>query len=181
MRETEKAGYLMILASFQFILLWKIAEFLREGYSVSRDVISALGVGENAYIFNLSVSLLGLIGIIAAYFLLQRDKIMGFLIGLSSIGALGVGIFPMDIPTPHSISALITFLFSGLAQIYSYRLERTYLKYLWILSGVVTLISLALFISGVYLGLGRGGMERMIVYPALIWLIGFGRSLLETG
>jgi hypothetical protein len=29
-----------------------------------------------------------------------------------------------------------------------------------------------------YLGLGVGGMERMIVYPILIWMIGFGGGLI---
>jgi hypothetical protein len=28
-----------------------------------------------------------------------------------------------------------------------------------------------------FLGLGAGGMERMIVYPALMWLAGFGGYL----
>jgi len=31
--------------------------------------------------------------------------------------------------------------------------------------------------SSFYLGLGPGGMERMIVYPALMWLAGFGGHL----
>ena len=31
--------------------------------------------------------------------------------------------------------------------------------------------------SDFYMGLGPGGMERMIVYPALMWLAGFGGHL----
>jgi len=31
--------------------------------------------------------------------------------------------------------------------------------------------------SSFFLGLGPGGMERMIVYPALMWLAGFGGHL----
>jgi hypothetical protein len=58
-----------------------------------------------------------------------------------------------------------------------------------IVLGVMTLGALALFSlgiiasgsitsdiaydSGFYLGLGPGGMERMIIYPALMWLVGF--------
>jgi len=36
---------------------------------------------------------------------------------------------------------------------------------------------LALFGGEVYLGLGVGGMERMILYPAMLWAIGFGAYL----
>jgi hypothetical protein len=55
--------------------------------------------------------------------------------------------------------------------------------------GATTLGALALFSCGIvtsgsmtsdiaynsifYLGLGPGGMERMILYPALMWLAGF--------
>ena len=60
--------------------------------------------------------------------------------------------------------------------------------------GAITLGALALVSSGMvpsgsltsditydsvfYMGLGPGGMERMIVYPALMWLAGFGGHLL---
>jgi hypothetical protein len=43
-----------------------------------------------------------------------------------------------------------------------------------ILLGITTLVALALYIEGKYLGLGPGGMERMIVYPALLWGIIIG-------
>jgi hypothetical protein len=60
--------------------------------------------------------------------------------------------------------------------------------------GAITLAALALFSLGLvasgsitsteaydsifYLGLGPRGMERMIVYPALMWLAAFGGHLL---
>jgi hypothetical protein len=40
------------------------------------------------------------------------------------------------------------------------------------------LAALALFAGNTYLGLGAGGMERMIFYPAMIWTLGFGAYLL---
>jgi hypothetical protein len=58
----------------------------------------------------------------------------------------------------------------------------------------MTLTALALFSAGIiasgsmtsteaydstfYLGLGPGGMERMIVYPAIMWLAAFGAHLI---
>ncbi len=32
-------------------------------------------------------------------------------------------------------------------------------------------------VFGIYLGLGVGGMERMSLYAALLWLMGFGAQL----
>jgi hypothetical membrane protein len=46
-----------------------------------------------------------------------------------------------------------------------------------ILLGLMSLLAMILFIGNFYLGLGVGGMERMIVYPILIWMIGFGGFL----
>jgi len=43
----------------------------------------------------------------------------------------------------------------------------------------VVLLALVLFASGTFLGLGKGGMERMIAYPALLWAIGFGGHLIS--
>ena len=35
-----------------------------------------------------------------------------------------------------------------------------------------------LYLVKQYLGLGAGGMERIMVYPILIWIIGFGGYLI---
>ncbi len=39
--------------------------------------------------------------------------------------------------------------------------------------------SLILYIMHMYLGLGPGGMERMIVYPNLIWALAFSTELMN--
>jgi hypothetical protein len=44
----------------------------------------------------------------------------------------------------------------------------------------MTLAALALFRSGTYLGLDKGGMERMIAYPALLWEVGFSSHLIGS-
>jgi hypothetical protein len=43
------------------------------------------------------------------------------------------------------------------------------------------LVATVLYGSHVYLGLGAGGMERMVVYPVLLWSIGFGGYLMAIG
>jgi hypothetical protein len=63
-----------------------------------------------------------------------------------------------------------------------------------VILGLMSLGALALFAGGLltsgifesieaqdsvfFLGIGPGGMERMIVYPALIWLAGFSGHLI---
>lgn len=47
-----------------------------------------------------------------------------------------------------------------------------------VLLGVVSLVALALFGADIDLSLGRGGMERMIAYPELLWAVGLGSYLM---
>jgi hypothetical membrane protein len=47
-----------------------------------------------------------------------------------------------------------------------------------VILGLMSLGSLALFIARMDLGLGVGGMERMIAYPILMWGAGFGGYLI---
>ena len=49
--------------------------------------------------------------------------------------------------------------------------------------GAATLIAAVIFFTTRdygYLGLGVGGMERMMAYPTLLWIIGLGGYLLGT-
>jgi hypothetical membrane protein len=96
---------------------------------------------------------------------------------MTGLGAAGVGVFPETAGVIHQIVSLITFVFAGLSAIASYRVQKAPSSYFSILLGVMTLVALALYVSNVFLGLGPGGMERMIVYPALIWAVGFSASL----
>jgi hypothetical membrane protein len=78
----------------------------------------------------------------------------------------------------HALFALLAFLFGNLAVIYSSKMVRPPMSYLFILLGLIGLSALALFAGNTYAGLGAGGMERMIFYPAMFWAIGFGAYLL---
>ncbi|HUS75618.1 MAG TPA: hypothetical protein VMY43_06375 [Methanothrix sp.] len=49
-----------------------------------------------------------------------------------------------------------------------------------IILGGLTLASSVLFVLEIYLGLGPGGMERMIVYPVILWAVGFGGYLMAS-
>ncbi len=174
------AGLLLFIASVECVLGIIIAEALYPGYSTSQNYISDLGVGPSAIIFNTAVFLLGLLAATASYFLQKayNTKHLTVLLAITGIGAMGVGIFTKDALTIHGIFSLITFLFGGITATLSYKLTKPPLTYLSIILGAITLLALALFGSQTYLGLGKGGMERMIAYPALLWATGFGAYLI---
>jgi len=178
----KMAGVLFFIAATQFILGLVVAEALYPGYSISKNYISDLGIGSSAMIFNVSVFLLGALMIIGAYFL-QRAfnvKILTVLLTLSALGSMGVSIFTENSEPMHSIASLIVFLFAGLSTIYSYKLMKLPFSIINVLLGVMSLVALVLFAINLYLGLGAGGMEHMIVYPILIWTIGFGGFLIAS-
>lgn len=182
MNKKEKvriAGILIFIASAQLILAMKISEAVYPNYSVSLNYISDLGVGPSAFIFNSSVFILGFLVLISTYFLCFDYKNKEFLVCmfLTGIGAMGVGIFTENFGLFHTIFSFITFLFGSLTSIFSYKIQKPPFSFLALVLGFLSLISLILFGLGIYLGLGKGGMERMIAYPILIWAVGFGGYL----
>jgi hypothetical protein len=44
--------------------------------------------------------------------------------------------------------------------------------------GIVSLVAIVLLVTQQDLGIGKGGMERMVAYPIFIWALGFGGSLI---
>jgi hypothetical membrane protein len=133
-------------------------------------------------IFNSSVFLMGLLILIGAYFVRRafNFKLLTLLLILTAIGAMGVGVFTENSGNAHPIVSLIAFLFGGLSSIASYRLLKRPFSVIAVILGLMALGALGLFGAQIYLGLGVGGMERMIVYPILMWGAGFGGYLLAN-
>ncbi len=103
---------------------------------------------------------------------------LGFiLMGIGGIGAAMVGIFPADVAgTMHGIGAFLPFFFGNISLIllgYYLYLNKPF-RMFTICTGIFSLIALALFATKYYLGLGIGGMERLVAHPQTIWLIIFG-------
>ena len=179
-----KAGKFMTVGVLQFVFLMFIAEFLYPGYSVSENYISDLGVGPepSKTIFTLCSIIFGAC-ILAAAFLIWRergDKIFSVFLALSGLGATGVGLFnEIDQAPLHFGSAILVFVFGGIAPITSFGLSKPPFYYVSIFLGFMTLTATTLFVNHIYLGLGVGGMERMITYPIIFWVIEFGAYLMH--
>ncbi|MCW3980088.1 MAG: DUF998 domain-containing protein [Candidatus Bathyarchaeota archaeon] len=184
------AGTLLFVAASQFVLVLVVAEALYPGYSISANYISDLGVGPSAIYFNSSVFFMGLLLIIGTYFL-QRAfnyKILTVLLVLTAVGAMGVGVFTEDFGTIHTVVSLIAFLFGGLSAIFSavcsyvhdFKLLKMPFSIIAVILGLISLAALVLLGSNIDLGLGVGGIERMIAYPLLMWGAGFGGYLIAS-
>ncbi|BAB66830.1 hypothetical protein STK_17420 [Sulfurisphaera tokodaii str. 7] len=164
------SGYMILIGISQFLLLMIIAEILYPNYSVKYNYISDLGVGRTAIIFNTSIVVMGILVMLGSLLLRTYYYPLLFLIGL---GSAIVGIFPETTGLPHLIGALLAFLFGGISAI----LTSIRRNYFWTVLGLITLISLVLYVLKDYGPLGPGGMERMIVYPEIIWGISFATYL----
>ncbi|TLY13612.1 MAG: DUF998 domain-containing protein [Thaumarchaeota archaeon] len=160
-REAKVAGAALFAGVVQFALAMLLAEFLYPGYSVSGNAISDLGatctkgvchaVQPSSTIFNLSIILAGILVLVSGYYLRRAVR----------------------------ANAIVAFtLVAGAA---AYKVERSPLSYFSVLLGIFSLVATILYVDGVYLGLGGGGMERMIVYPVLLWSIAFSGQLIAEG
>lgn len=183
MRLTRNPGFYLLLGSLQFFLLLMIAEMLRPGYSVSLNYISDLGVGAepSRSLFNATLIIFGLSGFAASYFFwkISVRNVMVLTLLVSSIGVIGVGLFPEDTGAPHSLCAFIGFFFGALTAIISFKTIKPPYSWFGAILGLIGMASLFILLGGADLGLGVGGIERMVLYPSLLWYIGLGGYLLR--
>jgi len=185
--DEKVAGLLLFIGGIQFLLAIEIGTMIA-GHSISTNYLSELAFGPSALIWNFSLFLLGIIGVIFAYLIyrlfsskdLLFTRLFFIFFILFGVGAMMVVIFPMGAPMGlHSISALIAFGFCGVAMLVSFKLQEAPLSYITIVLAVMELVALVLYVFNIDLGLGLGGMERMIVYPAIFWTTAFGTYLMQ--
>lgn len=176
------AGVLFLFGSVEFILAMLVGEASLPTYSVSTNAISDLGVGPTAPLFNGSVILLGLLVLGGAYFYHRTHRKLWITVPFlaAGIGPIGVGLFPENTGAPHAVFAFVSFAFGGLVALLIATQVAPPFRYASLLLGVTGLAALVLFAAGQFAGLGFGGMERMIVYPVLLWEAAFGGYLMST-
>jgi len=182
MRWYRSPGLMMFIASTQLIIFLMLAEATYPGYSISENYISDLGVGPSPayWIFNISVFIFGLLAIYSAYLVdtLFGKRLNAILLTIAGIGAVGVGLFHEDLGAIHVLMAFLAFFFGGLSAIFTFKIVKGPFALLSMILGTISIIALILQGAGVYLGIGVGGMERMIFYPVMLWAAGFGGYLM---
>jgi hypothetical membrane protein len=140
-------------------------------------------------VFNISIVIMGLLVILATIlirtaFPVRRSRTIGlWALALAGLGSVGVGLSPEDVNIAvHSGSAVLAFAGGGIALVVlAFAMLRDtrwegFRAYTFF-SGLITLIALILFVSKVDLGLGVGGMERLVVAPVFLWSIVAGIHL----
>lgn len=181
MLDLRKPGPWLFFASLQVLFFVHIAEFVYPGYSVSQNYISDLGVGPwpSWAIFSVTVLIFGLCTLLVAALLYEQQRsYLWLFMAISGIGAVGVAIFNEDLGLPHVVSALLAFGFGNLAAIYSFKVTKAPYSYFCLAMGIIGMVALVLLGAGVYIGLGVGGMERMIFYPGVFWALSYGAYLM---
>ncbi|MFZ0892068.1 MAG: DUF998 domain-containing protein [Thermoplasmata archaeon] len=202
-RSVHHGAIAWLVATLQFIGAMIVAQLAWKNptYSLTQNVISDLGnTGCGTFasqdvcsplhvVFNISVIVFGLLILLGILLLptafpARASRSIGLgLFAISAVGAILVGIFPENtVGALHSLGALLAFVGGGLgllvlsgAMLRDTRWDgfRTYTA----ISGLVTLVSLVLFVEGswqwggLWASLGEGGIERLIVAPVLLWFL----------
>ena len=174
-------GGLCIFTGAQFLVTMLYLESIVPGFDRTINYISDLGVGSTALAFNSSIFFTGVLAIISAILLFYYFKKTAFSIVLilTGVSMMLVGIFPENIYPTHLVVSFTTFLFGGIVAIISSSKSKKYWSQLFVLLGIISLVVLALdttsfFTSWEVINLGDGIVERLIVYPFIIWAILFG-------
>ncbi len=188
-----RVGALFLIATSEFFLAQVVAQLAWPGYSMSRYDISALGVtrcgpytngsgGLTFYacsplhvVMNAGFVVLGVCTI--AGVLLTRSiwplrrlaRIGVALVVVSGLGPMIAGIFPANVNLGlHTLGAVLNFLAASTGLVLlgiAVRKRNGWLAAWSIALGSITIVGLALYGHQIFLGLGPGGMERVIGYP----------------
>jgi hypothetical membrane protein len=194
LNNSNVAGALLFVGGLQWFMTVMAAETLFPGYSTRANDLSDLAstippntlpVQPSAIMFNAATILLGLMVLISAFLIYRgcKERFFCLLLAIFGAAAMGVGIFPGDAGIIHGLVALVTFVTSSLSAVAAYRLERRPFAYI---SAVIGIFSLIVLFSAFFLGesspfwmaFGGGGEERLIAYPVLLWVTGFGGYLM---
>ncbi len=193
-RTLKTAGVLALVATAQWVLLVIVAETRYPNYVIQHNYLSDLGatchrgmvstacviVSPSSLIWDSTLSLMGLLSLVSAilFYVAIRKKGFSMLFGLWGLGALIAGAVPETLLSVHEVASLAAFVGGSLAAIVAYRFLPSPLKYLSVALGLFSFASLlALTFEGPFVrwngifGLGLGGIERMVVYPIIIWEI----------
>ena len=183
-----KAGLLLVIGSIQWFFIVLIAEGLYPGYVSSFHYVSTLGTGQTANLYNASTFLLG-VCVVTASFLIIRSKpsrLFFALLLIAGLSAMGLGVFPEDSRPMHGVVTPITLIFGGLAGAFAFKVQSRPLSYLSMILGAGSIIMGLLFIPYMglsvesdvtYLGFYKGTLERIVIYPLILWMMTLGSQL----
>ena len=184
------AGLIIFVGTVQWFFMILISESFQPGYNSSLHYVSSLGVGTTALAYNLSIIIFGLSLVVSSIILYKTLSIKLFILLLliTGIFIIGVGVFPEDSRPMHGYVTAFAFIFAVSLPIVSFKMLNRLFSYISIVLGLITLTLLIFFFpylglpaesTTTILGLAKGTMERLVIYPLLIWMISFSVSLMQ--
>ncbi len=194
------AGALLFIAGVVVLMGIITAEATYPGYSTRSDV-SDLGATRwpnsvieqpAATIFAAMLVMFGVLVIVGGYAIyhgLRSGRVvtaLAILLVIYGVGAFGVAAFNGSTQQSlafHTLFSLIVFTVGGLAAIVSYGVVRPPFSVFAVILGVIAVAGVAINIiyqdaNPLFPAIGLGGFERWIIYPPILWLIGFGGYLM---
>jgi hypothetical membrane protein len=194
----KRAGILFTLGASLFLLLTTAAESIYPDFSLQNNAISDLAaIGTSTTVIEeTAILVLSICWMLGAFYLFRntgRKRLMVLNL-IPGMGFFLAGASPENVNLViHSVGT-IGFPLGAVAAILSYRTIRSFFRYLSLALGTLSMFSTIIIFVGwrVVCGtcgyqqglsqavLGLGGWESMIIYPLLIWLIGFGNYLMTA-
>ena len=185
-RSVRWGGFLIAVGILQFAAAMAWVQSQYAGYSLMTNYISDLGntsTSPQYMVFNVSIILLGVLaflGVLLAWGGFPRggSRVVGlFLLLIASLAAIGVGLFPENVNSSvHDFVSLMVFLPGGLALVAlsAGMRQNTFwdgYRAFSLILGLVTLVSLAYYAptQSYNTTWDPGFVERLIVYPILLW------------
>jgi hypothetical membrane protein len=201
MKYKDVAGALLFIAGIVAIMGIITAEATYPGYSTVQNDISDLGATRppNSIIKQPAATIFGATLVVAGLLLIggafctyrtfgnsRSSVLLALFLALFGVGAIGAALFNGSNDASlvaHTLFALLTFSAGAIAAIVASVVVRSPFRYMSVVLGVVALAGLALVIifgdaNPVFTAIGNGGAERWIVYPSVLWAIGFGGYLM---
>lgn len=188
------AGAIIFFAAIQWFMIVLAAETLFPNYSIMANDLSDLAstvppnvslIQPSAMLFNLTTFLFGLLTIVSSILISRacKKRLFVALLAISGLAAMAVGVFPGDTGVIHGLVALAWFVTAPLSAIVAYGFLKKPFAYFSVAIGAFALIVLVLTFSmgraSPFLFFGRGGVERMIVYPVIFWTAAFAGYLMN--
>jgi hypothetical membrane protein len=188
LKDFRYAGSLFVFAGAAFILLVTFLEAIYPGYSVHTNTISDLfAIGRPTSTIGEPVAfLIAVAWIVGGYYLYRGTgkKLQLVLNMLPGTGLLLAVLSPENVNIMiHSIGAVLALIIGPIVMLLAYRGVTTSFKYFTLIFALFSLAAAVLEFGAYYSSLvqqvlGPGGVERIALYPIILWLLGYGNYLL---
>jgi hypothetical membrane protein len=181
------AGVIFFVTGALFLTGIMVAASIAPDYDYHGGAISDLGVIDaTAVLFNVLLVGVGLLNIAGGsfFFRVHRRPWLFATYVLGGIGAIGAGLMPLDTGAPHALFALAGFVFFNIEALATASVLAGPMRLISAAAGVLGLVYVGIMIVGdggnaaIFGAIGHGGTERMIVYPAMLWLLALGGHLM---